>query len=1090
MKIRLMSVMFSVALGLPLVSSGISRAASPPVAYAVSVKALNHTQMPSTPFYRTELPAFEHAALTLKSRRVTVVVDTPKRAAALQEYADAVSTQGSPLYHHFLSPAALDRKFGPSALAAAQVRQALQAAGWRILGHTALTITAQVPSGSAVKIPVAPALYAVDGLSAVHITAPQTSVLRPLQKLPKADATIRPDLTTSASSLAPYAFAQAPVLAQSVSASNGDVFTAMSFNPGITSHLAAGLPFNIVLAAETAAGQPLAIQSVSDVTDTLDNIGSYGNGQAFPGSSGTLWQLELAAFGSSSQPDVLSATVTLTDGTTQKVTFPLPQFTGSATALFPLGGFQISQLLGARSLYQDALGSTPAPVAVLTIGTTPSLPDLSTLMTQESLPTPNVTFPDTSSSSSGATVASFLPNSLEPNLDLQALASSAPGAPIADYVYPTGDSSDPLTAFLALLAQNDAQKIATVSYAFYGENASTLNTLVNACTAEGITLVFASGDGGAYASVSGTSLGLPAPDDQPGVVTVGGLNVAGTATFDNSGTMTSLSGPAVLKAWGGDYLNGLPTPTLEAYLAENNASSGGFGSTPVPSWQTALLPAQATGLGAPDISSLAGLPSFQGVVSGSAVDFGGTSLAAPLTAGWLDDLESADGIQGGLGNINPLLFQTAKSQPQDFLQALWGSNGFYQVTSSTAGTWNPVTGLGAPLWDQLAQAWQPAPVSQLQWIHAPTEATLGTPVSWTLDAIDAQGNPVPTFSGPVTLASSDPLAKLPASVNVVQGQAQFAVTFGTAGNQTVTATVTQNPEWTVTSPPVAVQAPVTLSASKAPTVGQPVTVTAQATGATSSLRYQFWIRSPQTGVWTDSQGGYASSNQFHFTPSVPGAYQVKVYVQGLSTSPVSVSQTVAVAAPSGVPMVSALSLKAPAVFQSAGQSAAFEAQATDPQGTPLYQFWVRGTNNQWAMVKNFSTQNAWTLQSLQPGSYVVAVYALDAQQYQHHDFSQAFYSTAVVNVASHVALTVPQTGSTGTPFALTAKATGLTDPVYQFWIQSPSGQWSSSGAYGSAQYAFTPDSAGTYTVTVYAKDPDAPATNAYAVKATDTLTVQ
>jgi NAD(P)-dependent dehydrogenase (short-subunit alcohol dehydrogenase family) len=56
----------------------------------------------------------------------------------------------------------------------------------RVLGHTALTVTAEVPAaGARAEIPVAPALYAVDGLSAVHITVPQASASSPLRRRPR-----------------------------------------------------------------------------------------------------------------------------------------------------------------------------------------------------------------------------------------------------------------------------------------------------------------------------------------------------------------------------------------------------------------------------------------------------------------------------------------------------------------------------------------------------------------------------------------------------------------------------------------------------------------------------------------------------------------------------------------------------------------------------------------------------------------------------------------------------------------------------------------------------------------------------------------
>ena len=68
----------------------------------------------------------------------------------------------------------------------------------------------------------------------------------------------------------------------------------------------------------------------------------------------------------------------------------------------------------------------------------------------------------------------------------------------------------------------------------------------------------------------------------------------------------------------------------------------------------------------------------------------------------------------------------------------------------------------------------------------PQVVAVGAPVSVTLVAVDAQGRPVPTFSGTATLSSSDSAAKLPNSVRFVDGRATVRVTFGTLGEQTLT----------------------------------------------------------------------------------------------------------------------------------------------------------------------------------------------------------------------------------------------------------------------------------------------------------------
>ena len=1065
---------------LPLVSgSPIQAASAKPL--SVLLADIHGMPLPATPFYRVTESLTP--AQGSPERKVTVLLGTPARIQALKEYALEVSTPGSPQYHRFLSPAALARDFGPSARTVEQAEQALRAAGWTVTGHAGWTLSARVQETAAMKVPIDPAIYSVSGLSsqAVDAQAFARAIHAGSEVVSEAAGP-----TTLTGYLSPYHFRQSPVLAEKAVAANGDVFTAMSFNPQITTSLPAGLPFNLVLSAQNASGQPLAIRSVDNIGDSLDNIGSYGQGQVFPGSQDTLWQLEMAAFGPASKTDTVTANVTLEDGTTQTVSFTLPTFTGTATALAPLTGTQVNQLMGSAALAKGALSTSPAPVAIMSIGQAASLGDVSVLMGQESLPMPQVSVHYEDGAASGALDAA---TALPSDFGLQALASAAPGVAVDEYVFPTNDSNNPLDSFLTLLSRQSRIKIAEVSYGFAGQNPSVLSTLVDACTAEGITLVFPSGNLGAS---GGSASALPVQDNQADALTVGGLDLAATATFDNSGTMTSISGPPILKGWGGDYLNGLPSAVLGAYLAQDNASAGGYGTNAEPSWQIPALPSQAPGVGAPDISSLAGMPSFQGVIDGTPQEYGGSSVAAAFSAGWLADLESADGVTAaGMGNINPLLYQSAESHPQDFLQALWGSNGYSQVGSTANGTWNPVTGLGAPLWDDLAQAWLPQPATQLTLTSISTQATIGASVPFTLTAVNQSGNPAPYFIGPVKLSSSDPLAALPGTVRFINGQAIFTVQFGTVGPQTVTVSVPQNPSLSVTSSPISVSNPVTLSVSPGQgRVGEPLTLNASVSLVSSKLRYQFWTKAPGAASWS-ALDSYSAASQTDFTPKDAGVYQLKVLVQGLIGTPVAAVTSVSVA-PAPVPPAAAIGLEVspPGVSQSAGQTITFHAALPTAVSAspPYFQFWMDGPTNGWKMVRNYSAGNSWTLDNAQPGTYIVAVYVLNKDDLGTS--AKAVEYTAVINVASHVALNVPSQGTVGQALAVSAAASGITHPVYQFWIETPSGQWTQSGPYGTAQYQFTPQEKGVYTVTVYSKDAQAPANGVDGVTTSQTVTVQ
>lgn len=68
-----------------------------------------------------------------------------------------------------------------------------------------------------------------------------------------------------------------------------------------------------------------------------------------------------------------------------------------------------------------------------------------------------------------------------------------------------------------------------------------------------------------------------------------------------------------------------------------------------------------------------------------------------------------------------------------------------------------------------------------------------------------------------------------------------------------------------------------------------------------------------------------------------------------------------------------------------------------------------------------------------------------------------------------IALTAPRTVAFGQALSLSASAPGLTDPLYQFWVESPSGTWSTGESKGSATYSFTPSAPGIYHVEAYAK---------------------
>jgi DNA/RNA endonuclease YhcR with UshA esterase domain len=75
-------------------------------------------------------------------------------------------------------------------------------------------------------------------------------------------------------------------------------------------------------------------------------------------------------------------------------------------------------------------------------------------------------------------------------------------------------------------------------------------------------------------------------------------------------------------------------------------------------------------------------------------------------------------------------------------------------------------------------------------VKAPSSATMGTAVSFTVTALDANGNTVTGYTGTVKFTSSDSSATLPANSTLTNGTGTFSATFSKGGSQTITATDT------------------------------------------------------------------------------------------------------------------------------------------------------------------------------------------------------------------------------------------------------------------------------------------------------------
>ena len=171
-----------------------------------------------------------------------------------------------------------------------------------------------------------------------------------------------------------------------------------------------------------------------------------------------------------------------------------------------------------------------------------------------------------------------------------------------------------------------------------------------------------------------------------------------------------------------------------------------------------------------------------------------TGLPASLVAGASQPLTltASDAFGNVASNYTGAVTLTS-SDPQATLPAvtLAGGVASFNVSFATSGTQTLTCNGGGALVAQGSTSVGPAVATTLELAALPAGLVAGAVHSAALTLRDAAGNIASDFAGTVAITSSDPLVVVPASVTLTAadlGQKSFNVSFGTAGNQSLTVT--------------------------------------------------------------------------------------------------------------------------------------------------------------------------------------------------------------------------------------------------------------------------------------------------------------
>ncbi len=161
---------------------------------------------------------------------------------------------------------------------------------------------------------------------------------------------------------------------------------------------------------------------------------------------------------------------------------------------------------------------------------------------------------------------------------------------------------------------------------------------------------------------------------------------------------------------------------------------------------------------------------------------------------------------------------------------------------------------------------------------------------------------------------------------------------------------------------------------------------------------------------------------------------------------------------------------------------------------PIFEYWWLPPGGAWASSGGYRNQPNFYLDANINGTWSFTVYATDATaphpettaQRMIYEAKSSTITMAVTGATytpkqytnrtqGSVTASVPATATPGQTIIIQAQTTGITNPVYQYWWETPSGQWQSDGVYRTTnQWPVALNSMGTWHVVVIARPSSAP----------------
>jgi subtilase family serine protease len=433
----------------------------------------------------------------------------------------------------------------------------------------------------------------------------------------------------------------------------------------------------------------------------------------------------------------------------------------------------------------------------------------------------------------------------ESDLDLEWSGAIATGATI-NFVY-TGSNKN-YGAFDAIQYAVD-EKLGTIISTSYGTcepelGGSTLESVFQQATAQGQTILAASGDSGSTDCFQGTNTTNPTLAQQETIAVDYPASSTYVTGLGGTEISSSADGGKYLIAGDGYWAAESSTDIISSALqyipevawnddspncgTDDCISSSGGGASALftkPSWQSGVPGIPADGKrDVPDLAMYASTnfpgylyctsdntawstgqaascsSGFRDASTGDLTVAGGTSFGAPIFAGMLAIINQKAGYTGGQGMVNPTLYNLAANSTTyaaAFHDITTGNNDCTAGSANCSATtgfsagvgYDQVTGLGSVDFSNLALAWPSNSGATLigtaTTVAASNQApTVNTSVNFTITVTADSGTATPTGTLTLTLDGGTPMTGVVLTAN---GTATYSTTFTTAGTHELVA---------------------------------------------------------------------------------------------------------------------------------------------------------------------------------------------------------------------------------------------------------------------------------------------------------------